>query len=243
MKKEALCIGLDYKGSGYELPDCHMDAAEIEARAKKAGYYTEKYTGILGAKKMILAATMFKDLASPAGNDITLIQFSGHGTQFPSSSEPDGMQEGLCFWNGKNIEVMPGNDFRALINQIPGTVYIFLDSCFSGGMDRGLSANQWHRKFIPFREDFEIVRPLQDVKRSPRTKNKLYFMAACAEGEVSWSTGSGGLFTRAFCASYDKAQPSARTISKLMKQTSLLCGNDQTPGYECFGGSGTKRIF
>ena len=242
--KHTLCIGLDYIGSPYELPDCHLDAAQIEKRAKASGYETHTETGILGVKKFITQMAILRDGAGR--NATTLIQYSGHGTQWQSNKEPDGMQEGLCFWNGKNIEVLPDADFRAMVAQIPGTVYVFLDSCFSGGMERSApEPRTWKKRCIPFNQSFEIVRPDPNTSQVRQTKaptNKIYFLLACAESEVSWSTGNGGLFTKSFCAAYDRPKQK-RTIKNIYNYIRDLSLDDQTPGYSIFGGNASKQIF
>ena len=96
---------------------------------------------------------------------------------------------------------------------------------------------------IPFESGFEVVRVAPDLRRAVASVNKSYYLLACAESEVSWSTGTGGLFTKSFCQVYDKATAKARTISKIMKSAKSLCIPDQTPKYEIYGGASTKRIL
>ena len=130
MKKTAIHIGLNYKGSDYALPDCDMDAREMEIRAMAAGYHTHRYGADFTAKAFIdVVETLAK---SGKKSDIALITYSGHGTQWNDVSgvETDWMTEGLCFWDGKRIQVLPDDDFRHLVEAIPGTVFVFLDSCF-----------------------------------------------------------------------------------------------------------------
>lgn len=243
--KRYLAVGLNYEKTHYALPDCHLDAQAVATAATDAGYS--------GAMVFKCSAIEFSDrieaiqkAAKPG--DTTLISFSGHGTQWDGGNEKDEMEEGLCFWNGGGIEVIPDNDFRKLIDRIPGTVYVFLDSCFSGGMARRLRgrpklSGQWSGRFIPFEESFAMFGVGNDLKSRALRFNRQYYLLACAEGEVSWSTGSGGLFTKTFVSNYGAMPRTTRTIKAIMARTRSACTPDQTPTVEIFGGAASKKIF
>lgn len=246
--KRALHIGLNYAGSPYALPDCHLDAQAMEARASVAGFSTEIKGGVYSIDNFLADYERLRSKAKKS--DTTLISYSGHGTQWNSRAESDGYEEGLCFWNGKNIEVLPDDDFKLLMEKIPGRVIVVLDSCFSGGMSRLAKptpqAGIGLRRFIPFQPDFEIYRPPQarDLPRAVNAiGNKIYYLFACQEQEVSYSTGHGGLFTRFFCDNYDATAKSKRTIKTLMFQTLKNCAPDQHPKFEGYGTSASKLIF
>lgn len=244
--KYALCIGLNYAGSPYELPDCDLDALAISVRAQKEYRKVEVKTGIYSVKDFFEKIQYLQ--STRKRTDTTLIQFSGHGTQWsePGSGEKDFTQEGLCFWNGKNIEVLPDDDFRHLVESIPGTVIVVVDSCYSGGMDRmagspRLSGN-WQKKFVPSDESFGIIRPEILLSKVLNGASRLYFIFACAENEVSWSTGNGGLFTNKFCAVYDKYNLQ-RTVKNVTTVAARNCQPDQSPRYQCYNGAANKKIF
>lgn len=247
--KRALFIGLNYEGSPYELPDCEMDAQAVALRARAAGFRGDIHTGAFGVNDFLAEYERLRGAAKKS--DTILISYSGHGTQWRSNAEKDGYEEGLCFWNGSLIEVLPDDDFRLLIEKIPGKVIVFLDSCFSGGMSRKAHIPVFEHdgkisRFIPFQPDFEIYRPPQArslTRAASATGNKMYFLFASQESEVSWSTGQGGLFTRFFCDNYDATARSKRTIKRLMAETVKNCTPDQTPKCEIFGGSASKLIF
>ena len=246
MIKRSISIGLNYQGSENELPDCHLDATRIQARANDAGYTPHLRLGKFSVSDFVDEIERLKRDAKHT--DTTLISFSGHGTQYedPSSPELDFIEEGLCFDGGGFIEVLDDDDFRLLINSIPGTVFVFLDSCFSGGMQRVVrSPREWKRKFVPFDPAFKIVEYVPDYMRTVKTPHvqKRYFLFASAENEVSWSTGEGGLFTNSFCQIYDALPAKRRTIANLMRGCVTLCGQEQTPNYRSEGGNGAKRVF
>lgn len=240
--KRYLSIGLNYTGGPYALPDCELDALAIREAAIAAGYFGE-------AVFECSAIQFFDRVESIRENsrngDTTLISFSGHGTQW-EGGEKDRMEEGLCFWDGREIQVMQDDDFRRVIDTIPGTVYIVLDSCFSGGMPRSLRgrpklSGRWSGRFIPFNESFSMVGRGGRAESRALRLNRQYYLLACSESEVSWSTGTGGLFTKTFLEKYRTAK--SRTIKNIMSLTRKDCHPDQTPIWEIFGGAASKKIF
>jgi len=252
MAKRSLHIGLNYEGSEYALPDCHLDAEAMRGLAEKSGYWADRQHNM----SVFRFENFIGDLATQATTkDTTLITFSGHGTQWFGGEEKDRREEGLCFWDGAEIQVLPDNDFLKMVDRIPGTVFIVLDSCFSGGIPRRLKgrpklSGQWRGKWIPDGEGLKIVRPTSTAKRDQHQPNRLYYMLACKEGEVSWSTGEGGLFTKNFCQAYHaiNALPTfstryRRNISNVMRETKKMCVPDQTPIYEAVDGNGSRKIF
>lgn len=241
--KRALCIGLNYAGSPYELPDCHLDANNIQWRAALQQYDWVKYTDTCSADEFLAELVRLREASTKTGK--TLIMYSGHGTQWfsPRSGEPDLQEEGLCLWNGSDIEVFPDDDFRNLINKIKGTVFVFLDCCFSGGMERDASPAARQRKFVPFDDSWRIVRTKPSLSRAAAASgNKVYFMFASQESEVSWSTGQGGLFTNAFCEQYDKFKYQ-RTVKNVVGAAAKVCLPDQRPFCRCLNGAANKKVF
>ncbi len=78
--------------------------------------------------------TAVSDLSHRAGSEDRLIVFySGHGSQEPpgsgGSEEADGVNEVLCFYN----EDISDDEMYQLLDDFPGTVYLFTDACNSGG--------------------------------------------------------------------------------------------------------------
>ena len=243
---QSLIIGLNYENSPYELGGCANDALNYEKRIGRLNG-----TGNLYAGGICTANTFYREMQSLAANAAkyrmpkTIITFSGHGTQYAHGDEGDGMQEALCFWNGHNIELVPDDVFRAYVRNIPGSVFVVLDSCFSGGMDRDVqnpNAAEWRRKFVQYDETMDVVLPT-GFARTPKasTQNKTYWLFACKESEVSWDTGTAGWFTLNFCQVYDAM--ANRPIAKVMGRTASLCKPDQTPVYNIEGGTSLKHIF
>ena len=245
--KRAIIVGLNYPGTEYELSGCVLDAKALEARMKAAKVHTEVYT------ESITPAELFGILADAAASqkkgDVFYFTFSGHGTQWFSnkSKEQDLQEEGICLWDRPNgIMVIRDDDLRKALQMIPGTVIVIFDSCFSGGMDRNVVPPGMRKRFIPFSEDMELVATsliTGAAREALVPKDKLYYLQACAEDEVSYDLGENGLFTSVLCVAYDKAAPAKRTIKNLIQSTQHAANGWQNPQYRVYGGSASKRLF
>lgn len=247
MTKRGFCIGLNYSGTQYQLGGCENDARNLKTRmhASVTSYYVNQFEEVTGE---ISADDLFGQLAfyreTQKKSDVLFLTYSGHGTQLPTSMEADGYGEGICLFKDGQIEVVKDVDLQVALVQIPGSVIFIFDSCFSGGMSRDAAKPGYKRKFIEYDPDMmRVYNARQDREAKPIQTNKLYYLFACAEDEVSWDTGKAGLFTQEFCRTYDGLQKQHRKISTIIKQVAKACKPDQSPFYETFGGGGTKRIF
>ena len=239
-------IGINYTGSQYQLGGCENDAKEMRNRARagvKSYYITQFYlaTNVCTAGFLLDAIAGFARMMKKS--DTLYLTFSGHGTQIPGN-EADGMQEGICLWTGSRIQVVKDSDLRAQLQKIPGTVVCIFDSCFSGGMERDLPIPGKKAKCLTYDPaSMEVFNVPQSKDAAPVSGNRLYYLFACSEGEVSWDTGTAGLFTKTFCWAYDVAEPKKRMVASLMRQTAELCSPNQTPVLKIVSGNGSKRIF
>ena len=98
------------------------------------------------------------------------------------------------------------------------------------------------KRALPFDEDtMRVYRAPKTLKTDPKPPGKTYFLFASSEDEFSYSTGDGGLFTKAL--KFGRTQNDLKTISKLMKFAGVFCAGSQTPISKIFGGNGNKRIL
>lgn len=244
--KRALIVGLNYEGGDYALPDCDKDAYSVELRAIKAGYRTQTQTGVFSADDFLAELVRLREASTKTST--TLIAYSGHGSRryVSGSGEADREEEYLCLWNGNDIEVFHDDAFRKLLLEIKGTVIVYLDCCFSGGMSKSPTNPrnpEWKKRFVPFDEDWKVLSPEPSLKRAASAAgNKIYFLFAAQENEVSWSTGNGGLFTNAFCGFYDRFV-FQRTVKNMVSAAAKICIPDQRPFYQCLNGTASKKVF
>lgn len=233
--KRAICIGLNYPGSAYQLGGCVNDAVQLANEIQNKGGKPRLIKDLLGASDFLRVLEEYKAVQKKA--DTLYITYSGHGTQYPG---PEGINEGLCFWNGRSIEVLSDEDFNRAIKEIPGTVVVIFDSCFSGGMERAaLQATPYKRRCINFNPDtMQVYKPI--MPRATAAPNKRVNMFACSEQEVSWDTGVNGLFTLNLLNVYDAG---SRTVGKIMQRTYNACKPNQHPTWSYSNTTGNKRIF
>lgn len=238
--KRAIVIGLNYTGQAYALPDCELDADNMAAILKGAGVQVSLFKGEISAGFLISHLTNVEATRQKSG-DTLFLYYSGHGTQLPNMTEADGEDEALCLYEkGKGIEALRDNDLRAALDKIPGSKIMILDSCFSGGMDRNAPLPGRYRKSVQF-DPASMTRFLMpDIPARSTTKPKLYCLFACAESEVSYSTGIGGMFTNSLRVAHQQGK---RKIKDVMKVAEVKCEPDQTPNVFIVGGAVSKRIW
>jgi hypothetical protein len=239
--KRALIIGLNYAGSQYALHGCEIDAANIYNRMPRNAYGAT-LTGTYSAERFYADCASLRDACTD--KDTTYICFSGHGTYLDDFTEDDGFQGGICFWNGSKIEVIPEIDFRRAVEQIAGSVFVFLDCCFAGEFSKMPQSVRRTAKFAPFNANEMRVQQFmtRPQTRAAAPKPKMYWLLACAFNEVSYDTGNGGLFTSAFVRVYDATKQ--RSIRRLIEYAKINCEPDQTPNFKCENGARpTKTIF
>lgn len=240
--KRAIIIGLNYIGQPYALPDCEQDADMMAAMLEKQGVETTVIKGEC-SPSWFMSHLLHVATTKQGPKDTLYIYFSGHGTQHPDKTEKNGIGEALCFYEKRRgITLLKDNDLVAALDRIPGTKIVILDSCFSGGMDKDSVAPiegmkrkslQYDPETMPF-HGAEIARDV--LRRTPQ-----YYLFACSEEQVSYSTGNGGAFTIAL-KQCDRL--GYRTLSKIVKAARAACYSyGQTPTASVVGGSYSKKII
>lgn len=240
--KRAIIIGLNYTGQPYALPDCEQDADMMAAMFEKQGVETFVQKGEC-SPNWLLSHLAHVAATQQGPKDTLYIYFSGHGTQFPDKTEKNETGEAICLYEKrKGITLLKDNDLVAAIDRIPGTKIIIFDSCFSGGMDRDAVApiEGMKRKSLKYEAD-EMPFYSSDIARDVLRRTPQYYLFACSEEQVSYSTGNGGAFTIAL-KQCDRL--GYRTLSKIVKAARAACYSyGQTPTASVVGGSYSKRVI
>lgn len=161
IKKVAVLIGLNYRGTANELPDCELDVDNIEKNLLVGFDVVEKYYEMSPRQFQ----GIIEKYSTLKAEDTFLLCYSGHGTTIPSSAEKDKTQEGLVFFEKEAFYVLKDIDLKRLLGQLQCNVIQHFDSCFSAGM-RGLVAQGIPRfKFFHFK-DIVFDKPLPKLKNS-----------------------------------------------------------------------------
>ena len=137
MKKRALLVAINYVGTSNVLKGCINDSNNMKAFLSARGFteinqVLEKDAIIDGIK-----AGFEWLVADTQPGDVIVFHYSGHGSQLPSSNEPDGFEEIICpidlNWLDK---VISDETLRTVFNKVPNGVNttVILDCCHSGTM-------------------------------------------------------------------------------------------------------------
>jgi hypothetical protein len=170
----------NYPGSQNDLNGCINDQIDFEAfiNANYPDFVVEKFKDSEVTWQRLHDEIRNHIVALKQG-DILVIGYSGHGTYGPDATEENGNREGLYPYDGK---VFWDDDFRELLDLIPegAKVYIFLDSCFSGG-STFIRNSYIKNRFMPL-GDYE-KKP--KTRRMLRSENMNYLLfAGCTEEQT-----------------------------------------------------------
>jgi len=221
-------------GSQNDLSGCINDQIDFEAFIKTnyADFVIEKFKDSEVTWQRLHDEIRNHIVALKPG-DILVIGYSGHGTYGPDATEANGNREGLYPYDGK---VFWDDDFRELLDLIPegAKVYIFLDSCFSGG-STFIRNSYIKNRFMPL-GDYE-KKP--KTRRMLRSENMNYLLfAGCTEeqtcADAYIENRYNGAFTYYLIRAWNKEINNSTwnyfTSSGLLKgrfeQTPKLLGNE-----------------
>jgi hypothetical protein len=146
--RKALIIGINiYNNRSDRLKGCLNDAEKMSNIFDNSDFSIESTRSLLNsiATKEVIINNLINDIDSCRPNDCFIFYFSGHGSQVESNEpgiENDYLDEVLCptdfsiqegkFIRDKELVEIFGRGLSRGVN-----IEIILDSCFSGGMDRG----------------------------------------------------------------------------------------------------------
>lgn len=213
MPNKAVCIGINYKGTEFELNGCLNDAKDWSAFFTKGGF---------GVAQLLEANATRAAIISSADNLVTSLKpgevgaltYSGHGTWLPdrSGDEPDGRDEALvpydCGDDGRNLVI--DDELGKIFGKLKaGAVLVLLtDSCHSGTAFRffGNGASKRRVRFLPpshFLKDTDLYHKMerafgQPPKRANSPLPGVIHFSGCRDNEYSADADIGGKFSGAF---------------------------------------------
>lgn len=140
MTKKALVVGINYVGTGYDLRGCLNDAANMEALLKTYNFDSIEMCLEQQATTAGIKAAFERLIANVVPGDVLVFHYSGHGSQIPSTTEPDGVDEIICPYDlDWKANIITDDYMHATFNRVPNgvNVTVILDSCHSGnGLDQ-----------------------------------------------------------------------------------------------------------
>jgi len=228
MSIKLLAAGTNYTGTVNELPDCILDVENIADTFKPFAEVTT-LTGADATRAGLMSA-VHKFLSSLKKNDLGILWWSGHGTYETIK--------------GKRVEAIVCDGFELiydfelqtdlLVRQAGSLLMYGADSCYSGGLPRGLSlgaTNHGKVRAMPVKSciTHKVIVPTRKAKR-PNAG-----ITGCNVKEVSYSTGDGGAMTNAFRAAFATSKQNT-TLPALYKRIRKVLPSSewpQTPQFHC----------
>ena len=220
-----LFIGADYEGETCQLPDCAQDAQSMcETLEPFITAGRELLNGKATRRNML--ATLAKLKQQMRADDVAIVSWSGHGTTDTIDGKP---QQGIVC---NDMEIIYEFELRQLLADI-GQAVLIADSCFSGGLVRGIRPK--HR-WIPISHCFHrrsVVVPTKRIAKPHAT------YLACKSDEVAASTGKGGAFTLALLEAFGKSE-GRTTFAGLAKAVKKLLPTKEYPQHPQFACRDTR---
>lgn len=169
-----------YNGWNGNLYGCYNDADDMLGVFAGLGYDA---TGFFDEECVIqLIRDVFGKAQSLGLDDWFLFTDSGHGSR--QENFLAGSVESICLYDG----LFPDYELRGLIASLKCNVVVILDTCFSGGMDRGMVRT---RLAPPHVTDKMAVAPRQEV----RVTNPALLLSAARATETAQDGDDNGAFT------------------------------------------------
>jgi metacaspase-1 len=137
MKKKALLVGINYRGTSHELEGCINDLHNMNAFLLECGFDDIRLLQEAEATTDNIIEELRWLTTDVDSGDVILFHYSGHGSQLPSKSESDGFEEIICpvdlDWGTK---VITDDTLRSIFGAVPNGVNttVILDCCHSGTM-------------------------------------------------------------------------------------------------------------
>jgi metacaspase-1 len=124
------------------------------------------------------------------------IRYSGHGTQIPSSTEPNGYNEALYLYNGPLIDDMIYQLQQETPEWLP--VVAKFDSCYSGDIGSRMGIGGYSKsKFMPLSGVPLLHKPVNHLSKTDPGQKWIIF-SGCGEEQTSADAYIDGQFQGAF---------------------------------------------
>ena len=203
--RTALCIGIDSYPDPQTLFGCVNDSREWGDLFTALGYTVTSLHNE-AATRGAITNTLAQQVKQLRAGDVFLLQFAGHGTQFPDDSgdEPDGNDEALCPVDMMTAGFIRDDEIRVIMNRIPNgaRVIAFIDCCHSSSMARAAAEStippgSRARAITPTADMIEVHQRTRKGGKAPmpRSRRDIVF-AACRDDQLAFETEDHGDFTR-----------------------------------------------
>ena len=241
--RTALCIGIDAYPDPQTLYGCVNDSRQWGELFGALGYTVTSLHNEAATRDAI-TKTLAKSVKALRAGDIFLLQFAGHGTQFPDDSgdEPDGKDEALCPVDMMTAGFIRDDEIRVIMNRIPdgARVIAFIDCCHSSSMARAAGAStippgSRARAITPTADMIEVHQRTRKGGKAPKPHSRRDIVfAACRDDQLAFETEDHGDFTR-LVIPLIKGRTEGVTNAAMHSLIVAAFGNDprQNPTLDC----------
>lgn len=237
--KKALLIGINYKGTSYELKGCINDVNNMKEFLLTQGYNEENIeilsddTSFKPTRINILNKIL--DLVLSDCNNL-FFHYSGHGTYIADTdgSELDGRDECIVPLDYMRSGVIIDDEIRGLLQALDKKkkMFMILDCCNSGtGTD--LCFNMYERG-----GRYEMMR----CKKHSKTRGQVVMLSGCKDDQFSNDCFIDGTYQGALTNTFLKVIKSDKYISyiQLMKNIHSILRSEKLDQIPCL--SSGKRL-
>ena len=252
--KKVLAVGINkFLRPGNNLNGCVADA---KAMSTLLGYKNDLITDTSAIKANVWGhLTRMVDEAKDLQLSYLGFAYSAHGTHYPQPNEPDGLGEALCCYDTQEKDgdwdpdtIIKDVELRALLNQVPETctVEVWLDTCYSGGMDRAFG-NKHLVRFLHNPGNAAKALRLSNSTMTAGLNSNIIMWTACSEAQESAdayiSGGSHGAFSWYWCQAFAANPKTSRVELLLAARAGLRVGGfDQFPRLKCWNTKAQGRV-
>jgi hypothetical protein len=246
-RRTALCVGVDAYPPPNTLQGCVNDSRDWEALFQSMQYTVSTLRDGEATRAGITNA-LARHVSEMKPGDIFLLQYAGHGTQFPDDTgdEPDNKDEALCPVDMMTNGFIRDDEIRLILNRVPqGALAVaFIDCCHSGSIvrmirelgARDLDSSSRPRAIDPTPEMIEVHRRTRRGGRAVATPfRRDILFAACRDDQVAFESAGHGDFTKAVVPIVRGSSGRGLTniaIQKLI-QEAFGAGARQNPMLDC----------
>lgn len=244
--KKALCIGLNqFLCPGNDLAGCVPDAVSMKDLLGSLGYEIQLLIDSQATRGRAwdYLSKLIQEAKSGSLSRLA-VTWSGHGTHYNCPDEPDGLGEALVCYDTVPVgddwdmtTLIMDRDLRGLLNQVPESclVEIWLDTCYSGGMDRAFSKN----RFIHNPGNKARAMRLANTTMPQGLNRNIVMWCACSEGQTAADAfirgNPHGAFTYYWLKAYRHNTKADRVRLLLDTRAGLRSGYyDQFPRLKCW---------
>lgn len=214
MRRNALCIGINYEGTPYQLQGCVHDADDWASHLDSLGFKVGVLAEAQATRASIVAGLTTLTMGLEPG-DVGVVTYSGHGTWVPDldGDEPDRKDEALvpvdAGADGANLVV--DDEIAVILAAKPrgSRIVLLTDCCHSGTVFRFFAPPGASHRRVRYLPPAELMRaqPLQAAvtrlgPAGPATSNKavagVVHYSGCLDREYSYDAEFAGRANGAF---------------------------------------------